>query len=557
MTNSISTASAYYARTSTEEQKEKETIQSQISALETEIRKSGEALAAKYIDDGHSGAVLDRPALDQLRVDASGKLFTKLYIYSPDRLARDLMLQLLIVKELKKHGIEIVFLSQKFSDSPSDQLLFQMLGAISQFERAQILERTRRGKIHKARCGIWIGGVAKFGYKYTPKTDTVPSQYEIDPEEIKAVRQLFQIFNLPSVFGMRTLAKELYSRGIKNRSGNTKWAKSSLSKILNDTTYIGTAYYNKLMSCDSVNVNGQRHYTNKKSRRLRPKDEWIPIAVPALITKEEFESAQLKLQKNRELSDRNAKYNYLVRGLIFCRCGKRMYGYPCHEVPRYKCSDKHSKYPLPKTCDNGSVDTVTLDRTVWTTFLEVLERPEVVAQKIQNMYGDKQNRKADIENQVAEIDRDLSNLTEQEERLLEAYTVKVIDLSRLKTQSNGLAAKKRHLMQSRMRLEAESREFIPQLTQTEIRNYFFDIKEKALAAKFELKQQILRLFLHKVVLDNRKALLAAYLPCPVPTKFMQSGLHERNKAYEFQVQIDLDHPDAFSLDQSLITAKPP
>jgi site-specific DNA recombinase len=77
MTNSISTVSAYYARTSTEEQREKETIQSQISALETEIRKSGEALAAKYIDDGHSGAVLDRPALDQLRADASGKLFTK------------------------------------------------------------------------------------------------------------------------------------------------------------------------------------------------------------------------------------------------------------------------------------------------------------------------------------------------------------------------------------------------------------------------------------------------------------------------------------------------
>src|SRR5713226_8974386 len=543
MTNSISTASAYYARTSTEEQKEKETIQSQISALETEIRKGGEALAAKYIDDGHSGAVLDRPALDQLRADASGKLFTKLYIYSPDRLARDLMLQLLIVKELKKHGIEIVFLSQKFSDSPSDQLLFQMLGAISQFERAQILERTRRGKIHKARCGIWIGGVAKFGYKYTPKTDTVPSQYEIDPEEIKAVRQIFQIFNLPSVFGMRTLAKELYSRGIKNRSGNTKWAKSSLSKILNDTTYIGTAYYNKLMSCDSVNVNGQRHYTNKKSRRLRPKDEWIAIAVPALITKEEFESAQLKLQKNRELSDRNAKYNYLIKGLIFCRCGKRMYGYPCHEVPRYKCSDKHSKYPLPKICNNGSVDTATVDTAVWTAFLRVLEHPDVVTHRIHNMYGEKQNRKAHIENQVAEIDGELSNLTGQEERLLEAYTAKVIDLSRLKSQSDGLASKKRNLMQSRKRLETESTEFIPQITQTEIRGYFLAVKEEALGAGFELKRQILRFFLHQVMLDGRKALITAYLPSPVPIEFMSSGLHERNRAFEFQVEIDLDHPD--------------
>ena len=103
-----------------------------------------------------------------------------------------------------------------------------------------------------------------------------------------------------------------------------------------------------------------------------------------------------------------------------------------------------------------------------------------------------------------------------------------------------------------MRLEAESREFMPQLTQTEIRNYFLAIKEKALGAGFELKQQILRLFLNQVVLNGRKALLTAYLPSPVPIAFMESGLHELNKAYEFQVEIDLDEPDNFSLDECLV-----
>src|SRR5437016_1970918 len=109
-----SNLSAYYARTSTEEQKEKQTIQSQISALEAEISKRGELLAGKYIDDGFSGAVLDRPALGRLRGEAKRKLFQKLYIYSPDRLARDLMLQLIVVKELKKQNIQVVFLSQNF-----------------------------------------------------------------------------------------------------------------------------------------------------------------------------------------------------------------------------------------------------------------------------------------------------------------------------------------------------------------------------------------------------------------------------------------------------------
>src|SRR5207245_6556341 len=101
------------------------------AALEAEIEKNEEIVTGRYTDDGFSGAMLDRPALDKLRADAERKVFTKLYIHSPDRLARDLMLQLLIVKELRKHGIDVVFLSQKFGNSPGDQLLFQMLGAIS------------------------------------------------------------------------------------------------------------------------------------------------------------------------------------------------------------------------------------------------------------------------------------------------------------------------------------------------------------------------------------------------------------------------------------------
>ena len=93
MNASVTNKSAYYARTSSDEQREKQTIQSQISALEAEIQKNGETVAARYTDDGFSGAMLDRPGLDMLRADVERKVFTKLYIHSPDRLARDLMLQ--------------------------------------------------------------------------------------------------------------------------------------------------------------------------------------------------------------------------------------------------------------------------------------------------------------------------------------------------------------------------------------------------------------------------------------------------------------------------------
>jgi site-specific DNA recombinase len=232
--------------------------------------------------------MLDRPALDRLRADAQTGRFRKLYVYSPDRLARELMLQLLVVKELKKRDIQVVFLSQQFTDSPADRLLFQMLGAISEFERAQILERTRRGKLHRARSGILIGSIPPFGYTYIRKTDKAPGRYELNPQESGTVKEIFRLFNSPHVLGIRTLARALHQLNLKNRSGNTKWAKSSLASILADSTYTGTTYFNKHMACEPLRERpGLRHRPNT-STRLRPREEWIPISVPSIITQKEF-----------------------------------------------------------------------------------------------------------------------------------------------------------------------------------------------------------------------------------------------------------------------------
>lgn len=545
MNESNSTAAAFYARTSTEEQREKETIQSQVSALEAEILKNGECLAGKYIDDGQSGALLDRPALDKLRSDARETRFAKLYIYSPDRLARDLMLQLLIVKEIKQQGIVVVFLSQKFSDSPSDQLLFQMLGAISEFERAQILERTRRGKIHKARCGILIMSIPKFGYHYIPKTDTTPGRYEINPEEASAATQVFQLFNSPSVLGVRTLAKALYEAGVKNRSGKTTWAKSSLCKILTDTTYIGTTYYNKLMTYEPIRQNGDL-YKHRKSRRLRPREDWIPITVPSIIGRGLFDATQAKLLRNKELSDRNAKHNYLVRGLIFCSCGKRIYGFACHNKPRYKCSDKYSRYPLPRTCTKGTVDAAKVDAAVWTIFMNVLDRPEIVTAQINSRCINHEKQRSDLDKQIKDIERELLSLREQEERLLKAYTMKVIALSKLKEEVDDFAIKRRALEDRRKRIEIDAQATAPGLNDAEVAGYFSDMKDEALNADFDLKQQIIRQFVHQIVINDRVALIKAYIPKPASIESPLSKQQGFNRRYGFTLKIDLDNPGEYT-----------
>jgi len=569
MIPSVTNKSAYYARTSSDEQREKQTIQSQIAALEAEIQKNGETVVSRYNDDGFSGAMLDRPGLDKLRADLERKVFTKLYIHSPDRLARDLMLQLLVVKELRKHGIEVVFLSHKFGSSPGDQLLFQMLGAISEFERAQILERTRRGKLHKARSGVLVASIPKFGYKYIPKTDTTPGRYEINPEEAQIVEEVFRLFNTPYVKGTRTLSKELYKLGIKSPSGNLTWAKSTLAKLLKDSTYIGVTYFNKHMACEPINprIVGRRRRKNS-SLRLRPKEEWIPIKVPAVISPNLFEETQRKLARNSEMSDRNRKYEYLVKGLLFCSCSKKMYGYPCHGEPRYKCSDKYSRYPLPKICTNGTVPAEKLDSAVWAAFLYVLERPQVLTDRANKIHASRRARKEGLQTKIQDITKGLHSIDEQEKRLVKAYSAEVINLSQLKSELADLSAKKDALSHEERKLEAESVVVAPALQPNDVERYFRSMKERMLSASFEMKQEIIRLFAHQIIFNRGQMLIRAYLPNPIPDELPaahsahkeghvsttpQSSRHcGRNRDFSFEIKLDLNRPGEVFLEDEML-----
>ena len=121
-----------------------------------------------YIDEGYSGARLDRPALDRLRDAAREGEFDVIAVYSPDRLARRYAYQVLLLEELRKAACDVEFIERPISDDPHDQLLLQIQGAIAEYERAVLAERFRRGKLQKARAGHWIAGQAPYGYRYVP-----------------------------------------------------------------------------------------------------------------------------------------------------------------------------------------------------------------------------------------------------------------------------------------------------------------------------------------------------------------------------------------------------
>src|SRR5713226_8381617 len=176
---------AIYARVSSEQQAEAHTVASQVAALQERVAADGLTVseAMQFLDEGYSGATLVRPALERLRDVVAAGAVDRLYIHSPDRLARKYAYQVLLIDEFQRHGVEVIFLNRELGRSPEDDLLLQVQGMMAEYERAKIMERHRRGKRHAAPAGkVNVLGGAADGYRYIDKhAGGGPARYEILP----------------------------------------------------------------------------------------------------------------------------------------------------------------------------------------------------------------------------------------------------------------------------------------------------------------------------------------------------------------------------------------
>jgi site-specific DNA recombinase len=239
---------AIYARVSSEQQAEAHTIASQVAALRERVAADGLTVseAMQLLDEGYRGATLVRPALERLRdVIATGSV-DRLYVHSPDRLARKYAYQVLLVDEFRRAGVEIIFLNRALGQSPEDDLLLQVQGMIAEYERAKIIERHRRGKRHAAYGGaVNVLSGAPYGYRYVTKSEGGgQARYEILPDEARVVRQVFAWVGHDRLT-IGEVCRRLTHAGEVTRTGKTVWDRSVVWGILNNPAYQGTAAFGK------------------------------------------------------------------------------------------------------------------------------------------------------------------------------------------------------------------------------------------------------------------------------------------------------------------------
>jgi site-specific DNA recombinase len=412
---------AIYVRVSKDYKENEAPINSQIDEVVDRIKEDQNILGQNmtFKDEWWSGDILARPDLDRMRDAAKRGEFEVLYVWDIDRLARRYSYQELVKDEIESYKIEFIDLHCQPIKNAEDKILNGVRGLFAEYERAKITERMRRGKMYKARQGVYCCSTANYGYRYVEKTKDKSGYLEINEEEAR---------NVPIIFGLvcnqhlsiRKTILELQRLGIKPRkSKRGVWSVGTLCQILRDTIYIGKTYYNRTISTQPTKPLKVEKYKRivKSSRMIRPKEEWIEMPAPRLINDDLFNATQAQLEKNSKFSPRNTKFPYLCNGLVYCSCGERLSGGKSMAEHYYRCIGRIKQFPQEPTCMVKGINVKRLDKPVWGKVKCLLTDTEVLEKQINKWRASQlENRTNTTQVSFDSIKKQINDLGEKEKK---------------------------------------------------------------------------------------------------------------------------------------------
>ena len=509
-----------YARVSSDSQEARGTIGSQLDALRIRIAKEGDELVGEFCDDGYSGARLDRPGLDALRDQAEAGAFEAVWCLSPDRLARAYVYQVVILDELARLGVRVIFSdAPPIDDDPQARLLTQVQGVIAEYERAKIAERNRRGKLWRSRAGEVVSAKAPYGYRRVARDATGPAHLEVFEPEAAVVRRIFDDY-VSGGHSIREIGRRLSTDAVESPTGQADWWHSTVSRVLRNEAYIGRVYFNQTESLPAAPGHG-RH---AKTQRKRPRDEWIAIACPPVVADAVFEAAQAVSRDNSRFSPRRLPEDveaWLLRGLV--RCGACRIGVNTHKmvtpsgkVHRYYWCRNHINVRIggPPRCSERNIRADALDAFVFEQVRAALLNPDLLvagqaAVTAATPVADDELLAAEL----ARLDRKLEANQAERRRLADLYQSGLIDLDDMKRRARDIDARHRSLTDQRDNLAHQRRELA---VDNRLRRRVGDFARLATAGidqlSFQQRQQLLRLVVEEVRVTGWQVVIQLRIP---------------------------------------------
>src|SRR6266498_343024 len=503
---------AFYVRVSTERQQQAQTIEQQVGLLRTYVAERPDWVVEEqhiFRDDGQSGAKLQRPGLDALRDQAARAAFDVLLVTAPDRLARNYVHQMVILEELERHGISVVFIDRPPSDDPHEQLVVQIRGAVAEYERTLIADRMRRGRQAKLRAGRLLPWtIAPYGYQLHPERPRDPALVEVNEAAAAVVRELFQAY-ADGGATLHALAVRLTTRGIASPTGRRFWSATSGRVILTNPAHIGEAVSGRLQSRPSRRRRSALEPVGRGvSVQPTPREQWITVPVPAIISPEVFNAAQQRLVTNQQLARRNTTYAYLLRGLVSCgRCHLSCTGRALHPAANYQYYVCRGKLPTVTSnreqhCPSRFIPAHQLDALVWDDLCHVVLHPELVAHELQRAHaGDWVPQ--ELRRRQASLRTVRLGLGRQQARLLEAYLAGVLDLATFENKRDELRRREEEVLAREREVVAQGQRLVEVETVARSATEILEQLGRGLEqASFEQRRELVELLVDRVVVTD-------------------------------------------------------
>jgi len=512
---------ALYARVSTQLQALTQTIEQQLARLQAYCLNQGWTVADEVIfrDAGYSGADLKRPGLDRLR-DAVGRAsFDRVLITAPDRLARNYVHQVLLLEEFSQANCEIVFVDHPLSHDPHDQLVLQIRGAVAEYERTLITERTRRGLPHRLELGQLLPwSRMPYGYRGKVERPRDPQGLHIEPSEAAIVAELYTLYAQTQV-SLSELATQLNQRGIPSPKGKTHWNASTIRWILQNPVYIGQVCIHRIEPTLRHNRRSalQPVGHNRESMKVTSADHWLSVAhSPVVVSNELFEPAQPKFEYNKQLARRNKKHaNCLLYILVSCGlCQHSCRSFTRDGYSYYWCTGRQpiTRTGQEKRCASHNINAFQLDQLVWQDLCNLITQPSLILQALKRVEAGKWLPQ-ELQSRRANLRKGATNLTQQLERLTEGYLSGIIGLEEYTRRRRDIEQRQQSLIHQERELESqlERHQKIGEITAS-IEEFCQRVQQGLAEADFQQKRQLVELLIDRVVVSNEDVEIRYVVP---------------------------------------------
>jgi site-specific DNA recombinase len=445
----------------------------------------------------------------------------------------------MLIEELEQHGCQVEFLDRPMSQTPDDQLLLQIRGAVSEYERSLITERMRRGRQYKYRAGSLLPWTqAPYGYLSDPDRPRCPANVRLDGPKAALVAEMFSLY-LEGRCWLAGVAKYLMALGIPAPQGGKRWNCSTVRRILSNPVYMGKVYASRERARPVTRRRSALGPIGKRpnGRALQPPEDWILVGhVPPIVTSEQFEAVQAKLATNPRWARRNnTTRQYLLRAMLSCgRCRHAYVGRARGSYIYYECCGHgHPVHAhLDERCPSRCLRAQVLDDLVWADLCSLLSQPTWLTQAFtraqtgawlpQELQARQDNlRKADL------------TLAHQLDRLTQAYLENILSLDEYRRRHADLQAQRDAIHDQALQLHTRAER---QLELGDCVRHLEDFCQRVQTglqdATFDQRRQLVELLIDRVVVTDNQVEIRYVIPtapggeltrfCYLPTAYCRA-----------------------------------